>query len=54
MVGALDNPEPEPYEPETHARDSQKPEWLSTEWLSTEWLYIRDELPRYRESSKPQ
>jgi hypothetical protein len=49
MVGALDNPEPEPYEPETHARDSQK-----SEWLYTEWLYIRDELPRYRESSKPQ
>jgi hypothetical protein len=42
MVGVLDNPEP--FEPETHARVSQKPEWL----------YIRDELPRYRESSKPQ
>jgi hypothetical protein len=42
MVGAFDNLEP--FEPETHARDSQKPEWL----------YIRDELPRYRESNKPQ
>ncbi len=42
MVASLDNPEP--FEPETHARDSQKPEWL----------YIRDELPRYRESSIPQ
>ena len=39
MVGALDNPDP--FEPETHPRVSQK----------SEWLYIRDELPRYRESS---
>ena len=42
MVGVFDNPEP--FEPQTHARVTQKPEWL----------YIRDELPRYRESSKPQ
>lgn len=42
MVGVFDNPEP--FELQTHARVTQKPEWL----------YIRDELPRYRESSKPQ
>jgi hypothetical protein len=42
MVGVLDNPEP--FEPETHTRVSQKPAWLN----------IRDELPRYRESSIPQ
>jgi hypothetical protein len=42
MVGVLDNPDP--FEPETHPRVSQKPEWL----------YIRDQLPRYRESSIPQ
>ena len=41
MVGVLDNPEP--FEPETHARVTQKPEWL----------YIRDELPRYREEQTP-
>jgi hypothetical protein len=42
MVGVLDNSDP--FEPETHPRVSQKPEWL----------YIRDQLPRYRESSIPQ
>lgn len=42
MGGVLDNPEP--FEPETHARVSERPEGR----------YIRDELPRYRESSIPQ
>lgn len=46
MVGVLDNPA-EPFEPETHAQVSQKKEWL---YIRDE---LRDELPRYPESSIP-